>query len=91
MTTITDELMTSDQTHHVARYSPAADGQGAWIVPWLPLRMLTRTQAIAAMTFAEAVAMVNGDFTHRMWPFLLDWAAELDLEHEEALRLVNGS
>lgn len=51
--------MTSDQTKHTAQWSQhaAADGEGAWVVSWLPgRRLLTRDQAITAMTLAEMVA-----------------------------------
>lgn len=89
MTTVTDELMTSDQIHHVARYSPyaAADDQGAWVVSWLPLRLLTRNEAITAMTFAEAA----GRPLQKLLPFLDNWANELDLTLDDALRLVGAS
>lgn len=89
MTTITDELMTSARTSHTAQYSPeaAADGQGAWVVSWLPQRLLTRNQAITAMTIAETATEADGDYV-RMWPHIIGWAAELCVDAHEAIRLV---
>jgi len=49
--------MTSDLTRHTAR---AADG-GGWTVSWLPGRTLTHSQAVTAMTIAEAVVEHAGD------------------------------
>jgi hypothetical protein len=34
----------------------AADGQGAWVVSCLPARVLTRNQAITALTVAELLS-----------------------------------
>lgn len=84
---ITDTLMSSDLTGHSARWSPdaAADGQGAWIVSWLPSRLLTRNQAITAMTLAETVG--DDEVAHRMQPHVDGWAAELGLTGPDATRL----
>lgn len=88
--TITDERMTSDQTCHKARHSPyaAADGQGAWIVSWLPLRLLDRNQAITALTLAEVVATRELPSESRWWPVVNAWAAELSLSGADAVRQV---
>ena len=88
--TITDERMTSDQTCHRARHSPyaAADGQGAWIVSWLPLRLLDRIQATTAMTLAELVATHELPGESQWWPVLNAWAAELQLTGADAVRRV---
>lgn len=79
--------MTGHNTRHVATWSPdaAADGNGAWVVSWLPLRLLTRNQAITAMTIAETVGTTAVDHTHPMWPHLISWAAELDLTGPDAV------
>jgi hypothetical protein len=60
-----------------ARYSPhaAADGQGAWIVPGLPSRLLNRNQAITAMVLAERLAAGYGDDDL----FVIGWREELGL------------
>lgn len=87
---ITSDQMTSDLTSHTAHYSQhaAANGQGAWIVSWLPLRLLDRNRAITAMTIAEAVSThqpASGD----LWPSILNTLArELHLTGEDALRRV---
>jgi hypothetical protein len=90
-TTITDESMTSDVTANRARYSKdaAADGNGAWVVTWLPLRLLTRNQAVTAMTIAETVAIaMRSGVTEQFagWRLHVDgWAAELGLTGPEAI------
>jgi hypothetical protein len=85
MTTITDELMSSTATHHNA-VRVERDDEPTWVVSWLPDRLLTRNQAITAMTFAEAVN-ADEDQAHRLAPFLDGWAAELDLTGPDAARL----
>jgi hypothetical protein len=55
---ITDDMMTLEIDNRVvatARFSghAASDGNGAWIVATHPARLLTRDQAITAMTVAE--------------------------------------
>jgi hypothetical protein len=56
MLTITDKIMRSDQTQHVAT---PADG-GGWWVTWLPGREFTRNEAITAMTLAEFACSGDG-------------------------------
>lgn len=84
-------MKTSTETPHVARWSPdaAADGQGAWRVSWLPLRLLTRDQAMTAMTLAETVGrgIAPGD---PMWPRVENRARELYLTGPDAVVLVTG-
>lgn len=88
-TTITDALMTSDQTTHTARWSPGAPG--VWIVSWLPVRrLLTRDQAITAMTLAEVVATRDLSPEGRWWPFVEGWAAELHLAPQQAVDLLTS-
>jgi hypothetical protein len=89
-TRITDELMTSDRTRHAAMFYPlsrSTDGPGAWVVSWLPTRALTRNQAVTAMTIAAAVND-DGSCDRRAWPHLADWASELGMDRDEAVRLV---
>lgn len=54
---ITEDQMTSDATHHHAQFLKhrAADGEGGWVVSWLPTRILSQSQAVTAMTIAETV------------------------------------
>lgn len=77
---ITRHSMTGETTRH------GAVGTGdAWWVTWLPGRRLTYNQAVTAMTIAETVAATSDlDPDHRLWPFLRDWAAELDLSPRDA-------
>jgi hypothetical protein len=83
---INDKLMTSTDTRHVARWLPddAANGQGAWVVSWLPLQLLTQDQAVTAMVIAEKVAqgIAPGD---RVWPHVENWAYELGLTGPDAV------
>lgn len=89
-TRITDVLMTSDQTPHSAQWSQhaAADGQGAWVVSWLPLRLLTRDQAITAMTLAEVATTGDLSPTGQWWLFVEGWADELGLTAQRAVELL---
>jgi hypothetical protein len=78
---ITNTEMTSDITRQAARFSEnaAADGGGAWLVPWVPARLLTQNQAVTAMTIAEVVtAHAVDDDEFADWRKHVDgWAAEL--------------
>ena len=82
---ITEIAMTSTQIPHAAR---ARDG-GGWEVSWLPGQVLTQSQAVTAMTIAEAAATRdlsdNGD---RMWPHIDAWAAELGMSGPAAVAAV---
>ena len=87
-TSITNVQMTSDQTPHIA--TCVDTHHGTWTLSWLPGRLVTRNQAITGMTLAEAVATIQTegasvDHTHRMWPFIENWASELDLSAPEAV------
>lgn len=86
ITRITDCEMTSDQTRHTAR----ADAGGGWVVTWLPGRVLTRSQAITAMTLAAVLAVHdhNGAPLHRdspVWLHVDNWAAELGISGSRAV------
>jgi hypothetical protein len=87
--TITDEIMRSTDTPHTAQ--PYGDG---WAVTWLPGRVLTRNQAITAMTIAETTGRIPADagpeaYTGRIWVHLDGWAAELGLAGPEAVVLAS--
>lgn len=87
-TTITDVLMTSDQTRHRAvRVGQEPDG---WVVSWIPDRGLTRDQAITAMTLAEVVATEDLSPEGRWWLFVKGWAAELHLAPQQAVDLLTS-
>jgi hypothetical protein len=61
--TITNTFIISDQTAATARFRPhaAADGHGAWTASTRPARLLTRDQAITAMTIAEELTRPEPD------------------------------
>jgi len=63
MLTITPDLIISDRTPVRAEFRPhaAADGHGAWVMSDRPTRLLTRNQAITAMTIAEEQARPEPD------------------------------
>jgi len=89
-TRITGFEMSSDVTRHTARFDDhaAADGNGAWIVTWLLGRLLTKNQAVTAMTIAEAVYMHADelmDNAHPWWGHIDAWAAELGLKGPHAV------
>ena len=50
-TIVTDALMNSASTPHVAH----RQGDGTWRVSWLPDRTLTRDQGLAAINLAEVI------------------------------------
>ena len=58
-----------------ARFSQyaAADGNGAWIVSTLPARLFSRSQAIAALSLAECLAVGYGDDN----PRVIAWRKQL--------------
>jgi hypothetical protein len=92
---ITDTEMTSDITRQAARFSEnaAADGGGAWLVPWVPARLLTQNQAVTAMTIAEAVIAHTGDDDEFAdWRKHVDgWAAELGITGPWAILRVQAA
>ena len=81
---ISDELIASTDTPHVAWRRPNAPAgeRGAWVVSWLPLRRLTREQALAAMMLAEAVRRGIRPDEHQR---VESWAHELGLTGSEAI------
>jgi hypothetical protein len=92
-TTITETEMASDQTPHTAVLI-----DGGWAVSWLPNRVLTRNQAVTAMTAAEEIwSWVHdspaGPFRadEEMWLFVGGWAAELGISGPRAMVLASMS
>lgn len=79
---IDETTMTSSVTTH---YAELLDDAGQWRVSWLPGRVLSRNQAITAMTLAETVAQRDLFSDGPMWPFVDQWAAELDLTGPDAV------
>lgn len=88
MITINERRMVSDQTEQWAEPVVADQEYGQWSVSWLPGRPVTRNQAITAMVLAEHVSNGARSSDHPQWPFVLTWAAELDLDPHQAVRLL---
>lgn len=88
---ITDTGMVST-TGHTADLDQGCGpyDKGAWVVSWCPLRPFDRDQAITALTLAEFVTNGTVDATHKRWPFVRDFAAELDMDPTEAVRMIQG-
>jgi hypothetical protein len=78
---INDTSMTSDQTAHTARQLPDRNG---WQVSWLPSQTLDRNTAITAMVLADLTAEQDLRESHRLWPHIQGWAAELGMTASEA-------
>jgi hypothetical protein len=87
-TTITDVLMTSDQTRH---YAVAAGvittGLEYWHVSWLP-DGVSRDEAITALMLAEVVAMHGQSPEGRLGQLVEQWADELGLTARQAVELL---
>jgi hypothetical protein len=86
---ISDELITSTDTPHMAWRRPdaAAGERGAWVVSWLPLQLLTKQQALAAMMLAQAASRgIRPDDQQRVE----GWAHELGLTGSEAIARLTG-
>src|SRR5258706_13338291 len=84
-TTITETLMTSDTTHHWAARDTFE--YGWWWVTWMPQHQFCdRNQAITAMIIAE-FAVLGVEPGHRLWPHMVNFAAELGMSGEQALAL----
>jgi hypothetical protein len=86
--TITEDVMRSPETAHTAQHT----GEGYWLVSWLPGRTFTQSQAVTAMTIAEAVGR-HGVVLHDdpIWPHIDGWAAELGLAGPRAVWLASES
>jgi hypothetical protein len=93
--TITETKMTSDTTRHRAAVQHGAivsGGPTAWEVTWLPGRLLTRNQAITAMTLAEMLterAHVLADPAAKLWWHVDAWASELGLSRASAVAMAS--
>jgi hypothetical protein len=81
--TITDTTMTSDRSAHTARRSPGHDH--GWEVSWLPGQTLDRNTATTAMVLADTASAPGLRDSHRLWPHIQNWAAELGLSGPDAL------
>src|SRR6266511_1986933 len=84
---ITDTAMTSDTTPAPRR--AAARGVAGVVAA---AQRLNRDQAVTAMTLSKAVARMQRegrttvvDHTHRLWPHVDAWAAELGLTGPDAV------
>lgn len=90
-TTINDDTMTSDKTSAAARLQPdaRADNGAAWVVNWLPERLLARNQAITAMVLADEVAAWDGCRAATAWLFIQAHADELGLSGPDAVREIS--
>ena len=86
MAHITEGRMWSDRTSATATFEPdaAADGSGAWVVSWLPGRLLTHSQAVTAMMLAEVVAEGVPEGSP-VWAHVDGWCAELHVSRAVAL------
>jgi hypothetical protein len=89
-TTITDVLMTSDQTRH---YAVAAGvitaGLEYWHVSWLP-DGVSRDEAVTALMLAEVVAMHGVSPEGRVGQLVEQWAGELGLTAPRAVELLTS-
>src|SRR6266581_4523334 len=86
---INDDSMASDRSPHTARLRPmpdAAEAPTMWRVSWLPGKPLGRNEAITAMVIADVAGRDGIDSTHRNWPFVTSWAAELGMGPADAVR-----
>ncbi|MBO0804574.1 MAG: hypothetical protein J2P25_16060 [Nocardiopsaceae bacterium] len=80
---ITATEMTSSQTRHAA-----AAKDGAWMVSWLPGRVLSQSEAVTAMTIAEAAATCALSPGDPMRAHVGVWAAELGMTADAAIDAV---
>lgn len=84
-TTITDVLMTSDQTRHYAVAAGVVTaGLEYWHVSWLP-DGVSRDEAITALMLAEVVAMHGVSPEGRLHQLVEQWAGELGLTAQQAV------
>ena len=80
--TILDDIISSDHSGHTAHL--ASGHEHTWHVSWLPRRLMDRNTAITAMVLADVVGTDDVHAGHRIWPYIEDWAAELDLTAPDA-------
>ncbi len=84
--TITDRMIRSTGTPHTARLSEDC----SWRVSWLPFRVLTFKQAVAAMELADEAGAIPADcdpeiYDEAFWSRVDAWAAELGLTGPDAV------
>lgn len=88
---ICDTEITSNTTSHTVTAHPVPGQPATWTVSWLPGHVLTRNEAITAMTIAEATATPadpwNTPENQRL--NLQSWAAELGLTADEATAMAS--
>ena len=87
--TITDKMIRSASTPHTAELHHFEAGD-AWRVSWLPSRLLTHSQAAAAMELADAVGKIPADcdpsvYDDQFWSRVDAWAAELGITGPDAV------
>ena len=86
---ITDAKITSPDTEHTATAWPVPGEPARWTVSWLPVRNLTRNEAVTAMMIAEACA-APVERGSAQWVHVSGWAVELGLDRETAIRLASA-
>jgi hypothetical protein len=84
--TITDQVMRSPHTAHVAHRQLSE----SWTVTWLPDRILSRLQANTAMLIAESVGQIPADagpeaYSPTFWHHIDVLADELGLSGPDAV------
>jgi hypothetical protein len=82
-TTITDRMIRSTDTPHTASVRPDT----YWTVTWLPKTVLTRNQALTAITLAETIATQPCEPGNPVRDAIDTWAAELGMTTTEAITL----
>jgi hypothetical protein len=87
---ITDTLITSDVTAHLACAHVPGRPEEGWQVSWLPGRVVDRSTAISAMTLAELANAEDGiglhdDYPDPRWLQVEALAAELGLSGPDAV------
>jgi hypothetical protein len=83
----TEGTMTCGASGHTAHQ----DDAGAWAVSYLPGRVFTHSEAITALSIAEAAVKIDaaagegdGATWDRLWPHIAGWADELGISPTEA-------
>jgi hypothetical protein len=83
------DRITCEASSHTAWRISAPDSVQCWRVTWLSGRLLTRNQAITAMTLAEVLA--PGVHPDRASTAALGaWAAELGLSPDQVITYLHG-
>ncbi len=84
---LTDTLITSDATSHVACACIGGRPDEGWQVSWLPGRIVDRNAAIIAMTLADLVSQGEGIglSDDPRWPAVDDLAARVGRSGSDAV------